>query len=175
MKPEEFRARERAYRAANLEKVRAKGRAATKRRYQRDKKKYQGAVVASKRRRRVRDPAYRLGQNVKYRIHRLMKGKNAKRTHEMIGYTSEQLFEAIRSKMVDGMTMENYGHGRGQWHIDHVRPVASFNLDDYASPEAMIREMFSLANLQPMWSHDNLAKSSIWQERRWHKGVPLPV
>ena len=50
-----------------------------------------------------------------------------------------------------GMTWENYG----EWHLDHMRPCASFNLED---PEEQ-KKCFHWTNLQPLWAKDNLAKS----------------
>jgi hypothetical protein len=52
------------------------------------------------------------------------------------------------------MSWGNYGF-RG-WHIDHIIPLASFDLTD--------REQFLKAchhtNLQPMWAKENLSKGS---------------
>jgi len=49
------------------------------------------------------------------------------------------------------MSWNNYG----EWHIDHIRPLSSFDLTD--------RKQFLIAchysNLQPMWAKDNLKKS----------------
>jgi hypothetical protein len=59
----------------------------------------------------------------------------------------------LESKFQEGMTWENYGY-RG-WHIDHITPLISFNLQN--------REEFLKAchysNLQPMWAEENLKKS----------------
>jgi len=52
------------------------------------------------------------------------------------------------------MSWDNYGY-RG-WHIDHIRPCASFDLTD---PEQQ-RECFHYTNLQPLWWQDNLRKGT---------------
>ena len=60
----------------------------------------------------------------------------------------------LELQFTDGMTWEN----RGNWHIDHIRPCASFDLTD---PEQQ-KQCFHYTNLQPLWAADNLAKSDSW-------------
>jgi hypothetical protein len=50
------------------------------------------------------------------------------------------------------MTWENWAH-RG-WHLDHIRPLSSFDLTD----EAQLKEAMHYTNLQPLWARDNLRK-----------------
>ena len=52
----------------------------------------------------------------------------------------------------EGMTLENHGP---VWHIDHIRPCASFDLTDKAQAAAC----FHYSNLQPLFAEENLAKS----------------
>jgi hypothetical protein len=54
----------------------------------------------------------------------------------------------------NGMTWENYG----EWHIDHIRPVSSFDKDDEVSV------INSLENLQPLWAYENLSKSKKYNK-----------
>lgn len=51
------------------------------------------------------------------------------------------------------MTWNN--HSLKGWHIDHIKPCASFDLTD---PEQQ-KECFHYTNLQPLWAEDNLRKS----------------
>lgn len=44
----------------------------------------------------------------------------------------------------------------GLIHIDHRRPLASFDLDD---PE-QVMAAWSLSNLQPLWADHNLSKGA---------------
>lgn len=62
-------------------------------------------------------------------------------------------------KTNEQMTWENYGlYG---WHIDHIKPLASFDLTD--------REQFLKAchytNLQPLWAEENLKKGAKYNNK----------
>jgi hypothetical protein len=46
----------------------------------------------------------------------------------------------------------------GEIHIDHIRPISSFNLFD----EAELKKAFHYTNCQPLWAKDNLRKSDNW-------------
>ena len=72
-----------------------------------------------------------------------------------MGCSVEDLKAYLESKFIAGMTWENWGKKEGQWSIDHIVPLSSFDLTD--------REQFLLAchytTLQPLWHRDNLMKS----------------
>jgi desulfoferrodoxin (superoxide reductase-like protein) len=52
-----------------------------------------------------------------------------------------------------GMNWDNYG--RSGWHIDHIKPCASFDL---TKKEEQLK-CFHYTNLQPLWARENLIKS----------------
>lgn len=57
------------------------------------------------------------------------------------------------------MTWENYG----EWYIDHIIPLAAFNVTGEDDP--MLKLAWSFENLAPLWAQDNIAKrdSLTWQ------------
>lgn len=55
-----------------------------------------------------------------------------------------------KSKFQKGMTWENHG----DWHIDHIKAIATFNLLD----EDEQKKCFHWSNLQPLWADENISK-----------------
>jgi hypothetical protein len=47
---------------------------------------------------------------------------------------------------------------QGKIHIDHKRPIASFNFNSYKDKE--FKECWALNNLQPLWAEENLSKGN---------------
>ena len=80
------------------------------------------------------------------------KSKFKKTTFELLGYDKDEYIKNIISKLKPGMNIENYG----QWHIDHIRPCSSFNLNDTEE----IKKCWSLENLDPKWAIDNIRKGN---------------
>lgn len=74
------------------------------------------------------------------------------KTMELTGCSKYELLEHLGSQFTESMTWENYG----QWHIDHIRPCASFDLTDLEQQKIC----FHWTNLQPLWATDNIKKGS---------------
>lgn len=72
------------------------------------------------------------------------------RTNHLIGCSIPELRAYLESKWMPGMTRDNHSY-RG-WHIDHIKPCASFILSD---PEQQKR-CFHFSNMQPLWALDNM-------------------
>ena len=70
-----------------------------------------------------------------------------------MGYTSNELKIHLESLFKDGMSWENYG----KWHVDHIRPIVSFDKNELPSI------VNSLSNLQPLWAYENLLKGSKYE------------
>jgi hypothetical protein len=69
---------------------------------------------------------------------------------ELVGCSVEDLKKQFR----DGMSWENYG--RYGWHMDHIKPCASFNLINKEEQ----KECFHYTNLQPLRAEKNLSKAA---------------
>lgn len=71
-----------------------------------------------------------------------------------LGCSMIELRWHLESKFQHGMSWNNYG--RNGWHVDHIKPLSSFNLSD---PE-QLKIACHYTNLQPLWAQQNLKKSN---------------
>lgn len=105
------------------------------------------------------NPEFRLASKVRSRVKNYVrKNKISKKekTHKYLGCTYRFFKDYIESKFTDGMNWERLL--RGEIHVDHIRPISSFNLLD----ENEIKKAFHYTNCQPLWARDNLKKSAKW-------------
>ena len=70
-------------------------------------------------------------------------------TLRCLGCAWPDLKSHLEAKFQPGMTWENYG----EWHIDHIIPLAS------AATADELHRLCHFSNLQPLWAQDNRAKS----------------
>jgi hypothetical protein len=82
--------------------------------------------------------------------------RKSDKTMKLVGCSIDDLLIHIEGLFVDGMGWEN----RGEWHIDHIKPCALFDL----SKESEQMECFNYKNLQPLWAIDNLKKGVSYCE-----------
>jgi hypothetical protein len=82
--------------------------------------------------------------------------KKKKHTIEYLGCDTETLREHLEKQFTVGM---NWGN-QGEWHIDHRRPCASFDLET----EEEKNKCFHYTNLQPMWGTENSSKNDYYDE-----------
>lgn len=119
-------------------------------------KKYRESHPNAYRLRYTSDLGFRLSVNLRGRIHKALKwaGINkSEATKGLIGCPVVWLEAWIESQFKPGMTWENYGP---VWHIDHIKPCASFNLAD---PEQQ-KICFHWSNQQPLFARDNISKGA---------------
>ena len=67
-----------------------------------------------------------------------------------LGCSIDHLKKHLSSLFKEGMTFENHG----EWHLDHILPLSSFNLTD----KDQYKKACHYTNLQPLWAFDNLSK-----------------
>ena len=119
------------------------------------------------------DPNGYLTSLVRGRVYSAMKNystRKDKHTLEYVGCSVEYLRTHLENQFEK--EAERCGHpisweNQGEWHIDHIKPCASFDLD----LEDERDKCFHYTNLQPMWGPDNLSKSDTYDEdddeREW--------
>lgn len=160
MTPEQKKARrkeiQRAYFLRNRESINAKSRAHYKKTW---------PVRKAKRRELMKkDPVVKMRFILRCRMAHALKGSlKAANTSDLIGCSANKMKLHLESKWSPGMSWDNYGFGHGKWVVDHIKPIAAFDLMD---PEQQ-RAAFHFSNLQPMWWSDNAAKSSKHDGIHW--------
>ncbi len=114
------------------------------------------ASAAKERRARATNPVVAIKHRLRARIALALKRKEHKSasTEALLGCSFVDFKLHLESLFVGGMSWDN----RSEWHIDHIRPCASFNLLD---PEQQ-RRCFHYTNMQPLWKQDNLSKGDRW-------------
>tara|TARA_R110000764_G_C10840227_1_gene364007 strand:- start:58 stop:672 length:615 start_codon:yes stop_codon:yes gene_type:complete len=142
---------DKGYYDRNKEKIKAKRKAY----YKENKEKMVKKAVESQKKRRENSPRYRAEMGCRGRIWRAVRnvgGEKSQKSMELTGCDKEALMAHLESQFAEGMSWDNYGlHG---WHIDHIRPCASFDL----TLDEEQRKCFHYTNLQPLWAKDNLSK-----------------
>lgn len=106
---------------------------------------------SKERQRRKIDINYRLLKNLRCRLWLLVKQNRCSDTMSLVGCSIDYLKFYLEQQFTNGMTWANYG----EWHIDHIKPCAAFDL----TKEKEQRKCFHYTNLQPLWAADNLQKS----------------
>lgn len=98
------------------------------------------------------NPLFRIRNNLSRRIRKGLKTSKSTKTLVLLGCSVPQLRGYLEFRFKPGMSWNNYG--RYGWHIDHIKPCASFDLTD---PEQQ-KQCFHYTNLQPLWWWENLSK-----------------
>lgn len=105
---------------------------------------------------------YRLSATIRVRMRDALRaaGSGLKHSSKHLGCTAGQLKWFLQSQFTDGMTWETRGlYG---WHIDHIKPLHTFDLRD---PE-QLKEASHFRNLRPMWGKDNISEQKFCAERQ---------
>jgi hypothetical protein len=155
-----------AYYKANRDRLREQGKAAAKRRAKADR--VRETAWRKRNKDRVReynlryvkkklstDYAFWLRQRVRVRLCGVLNNREKPKSGRTIAYVGcdiDTLVAHIESQFTDGMSWDN----RGKWHIDHIIPLALFDLRD----EKQQLAAFNYKNLRPMWAMDNVKKGA---------------
>ena len=104
----------------------------------------------------------RLADSLRTRV-RFVLNRNIKFGHtlELLGCSIEELRKHLENQFKPGMTWNNYGtgwynNGMAEWQIDHIKPLAKFNL----IKESEQKKAIHYTNLQPLWAEENWSKSN---------------
>lgn len=150
-KRDEINARNRELYAADRDRRKAKVNENAKRRLRENPE----SVRAYRRAWLAANPHQKLSHNIGSAIGASLAGNKAGRRWErLVGYTLADLKAHLERQFRPGMSWENYG----QWHVDHIRPIASFRFSDADSEEFLA--CWALTNLQPLWASENLSKKA---------------
>ena len=117
------------------------------------RRKINNRVSKRKKERMKTDPVYRFKVKIRKRIRSILKDRGytkKSKTHEILGISYEEFNLHMERQFVKGMTWDNYG----EWHIDHIIPLATAICED-----DVIR-LNHYTNLQPLWAEDNIRKGS---------------
>lgn len=123
------------------------------------------------------DPTKRFVKSVRDRTSKaLVNAKTRKQqgtsSMKYIGCTRDELRQYIEMQFKPGMSWDNYGRsGRRAWHVDHIIPVASFDL----SKEEERHKAFHYTNLQPLWARDNIRKSNRFIPKAFQPNLLYPI
>jgi hypothetical protein len=101
------------------------------------------------------NPSYRLASNLRARMYsafKVSKVKKSNKTEILLGCTIQEARKHIESQFLEGMSWENYS--LFTWHIDHIKPVNTFDLTDTEQQ----KQCFHYTNLRPLWAKDNLSR-----------------
>jgi len=103
--------------------------------------------------RKKQNPIFSIKESIRTRIHEALNKKISNTTIKLFGTSNENLKKWIEYQFDDKMNWENYS---SYWVIDHVIPVAFFNLFD--NFEKLICNNWT--NLRPLEKKRNIVKSN---------------
>jgi len=130
------------WRSRNREKMKA------------DAKAYLPRRMELRRLRRANDPVQRIKDACRTRVSWILKCAGIPKhdhTFELVGCAPDFLKSYLEAHFAPGMSWDNYG----EWEIDHVIPIASFNISDRS--QRLLA--FNYSNCKPLWKPDNRSKN----------------
>lgn len=87
------------------------------------------------------------------------KAEKSEKTIELIGCSLAHMRLYIESLFENGMSWDNWS--RDGWHLDHIRPCGSFDLQNIQQQ----RLCFNWRNYRPLWGSDNISKNDSYSQQ----------
>lgn len=102
------------------------------------------------------DVSFKINRSLRSRLTSAIKGGyKAGSAVKDLGCSIDDFKIYMEKQFKSGMSWENWGSGENDWQIDHIMPLAAFDLTN--------RQHVLLAchhgNLQPLWSRENYRKN----------------
>lgn len=104
------------------------------------------------------DPVFNLTVKSRSAVRGLIKRKGIAAgggSSKYLPFTRIELVAHIEKQFKSGMSWDDVLAGR--IHIDHITPIAAFNIKELGDSEFLA--CWSLANLRPIWARENLEKN----------------
>lgn len=112
-------------------------------------------VAAYKKKWLATHPEAKVANILRNRLNKVLRGKlKVASAIDLLGCSLEYFMQFIAKQFKPGMSWENYG--LHTWHIDHLKPCTSFDMNDPWQQ----RWCFHYSNLQPMFAKENISKSN---------------
>lgn len=116
--------------------------------YQKNKQIINKKVLEAKK----KDLNKKIAHSLRNRIVKALNGiLKSEKTINLLGCTINQFRIHLEKQFTEQMNWQNYG---SYWHIDHIKPCASYNLKE----EIQQKECFNYKNLRPLEAKENLKK-----------------
>jgi hypothetical protein len=97
------------------------------------------------------DPRFKAVKSLRDRLNSTLRSQRQLKSNSilrLIGCSKAELVAHLESQFLPGMSWDNYNWET--WHIDHIRPIATF--EDPQDPEC-----WHHSNLRPRWADENIA------------------
>lgn len=127
--------------------------------YAKNKTAYIKGMQKKNKVRRQTDMAYKMKLVCSSRLRHALKAQGLKKNAkciDLIGCDALTLKQHLEKQFDDKMNWDNYGT---YWHIDHIRPCASFDLTKLEEQG----KCFHYSNLQPLEAIANIKKGALFQ------------
>lgn len=98
------------------------------------------------------DELYRLRLSLRRRLWHALHGHSKISPVRHLGCSLPELKVYLEERFQYGMSWSNYG----EWEIDHILPLAKFDLTDYNQ----LLKAVHFSNLQPLWKSENRSKGA---------------